>query len=94
MPIVVSCQGSNPSPPSQPTSLNIQVNVEASSSGATKKVSTALILKFECFTICITSKWFDYSFQRGRLVKKNMTTALNNNGKGVQLYHVHQKIKL
>ncbi|XP_027127755.2 uncharacterized protein [Coffea arabica] len=68
VPIVVSSQGSNRSPPSQPTSLNIQVNVEASSSGATKK--------------------------RGRLVKKNMTTALNNNGKGVQMYHVHQKIKL
>ena len=73
MPIVVPSQGSNPSPPSQPISLNIHF------SGATKKASTVLILTFECFTICLTSKWFVYSFRRGRPVKKNKTAASSGN---------------
>ena len=73
VPISVSSQGSNPSPSSQPISLNIHF------SGAAKKASTVLILTFECFTICLTSKWFVYSFQRGRPVKKNKTAASNDN---------------
>ena len=73
VPIVVSSQGSNPNLPSQPTSLNIHLN------GATEKASTSLIIIFECFTICLISKWFVYSFQRERPVKKNKIIVSNDN---------------
>ena len=78
VPIVISTEGSNPSPSTQSGVANIQLNVQTTTNAAKRKVFVQLsshdFPNSELLTICNCPT----SFQRGRPSKKDRTSAATN----------------
>ena len=78
VPVVISSQGNNPSPSTEPGAANIQADVQTTMDAAKRKVHPVAFWSFFFISELLTLCTCPTSFQRGRPSKKDGTSAVTN----------------
>ena len=78
VPVVISSQGSNPSPSTEPGAANIQADIQTTMDAAKRKVHPVAFWSFFFISELLTLCTCPTSFQRGRPSKKDGTSAITN----------------